>query len=336
MGWILLVALLLVLFWPERGVFIRWRRARRLNSRQVIEDALMHVHHRQHNGRPASIESLSAALGIPTGGILKLVQRMEAQALLVMTGEGLRLTGGGHRWALQVVRAHRLFERYLADETGVPMQEVHGRAHRLEHTVSAAELNKLDADLGHPAFDAHGDPIPNEAGQLQNVSSQSLVDWPVNRAAQIVHVEDEPPEVYAQIVAEGLSPGMIVTPIESDATRLVIESDGMEHVLAPAIAANISVREAPAEDHAPRGRRLSTLTMGERARVVGIDPTCRGLTRRRFLDLGLTPGARVEAVMQSVFRNPAAYRVRNTLIALRRDQADLVWIEDEKRACSAG
>jgi DtxR family Mn-dependent transcriptional regulator len=305
-------------------MYARWRRGQRLRSRQAIEDALTHLHQ-----RPASVETLSNALGMTTADTLSLVSRMAHQGLLTMTGDGMRLTPAGHRWALQVIRAHRLFERYLADETSVPIQEIHARAHRLEHTVTEAQLDKMDADMGHPAFDPQGDPIPNAEGRIQEIESQSLVDWPVDAPAEIVHIEDEPAEVYAQIVAEGLRVGMLVTVLETSSMRIVIETEAAEHILAPVIAANIAVRRAATAAAAPRGIRLTLLGRGVQARIVGLDPACQGLTRRRFLDLGITPGTRIERIMQSAFREPTAYRVRGTLLALRREQSDMIWVDPE-------
>ncbi|MBI4553177.1 MAG: FeoA domain-containing protein [Candidatus Latescibacteria bacterium] len=325
--WIVILVLVLVLLWPDRGLYVRWQRRRRLLSRQAIEDALMHLHQRQHERRLASVESVASMLRIGTNDALGLVQRMEAQGLLTATGDGLRLSPDGYHWALQVVRAHRLFERYLADETEVPMEEIHARAHRLEHTLSVADLDRMDAALGHPAFDPQGDPIPTSTGEIPAMTGCSLVDWETARPAQIVHIEDEPPEVYAQIVAAGLGLGMVVTVVEATSTRLVVEADAVEHVLAPVVAANIWVHEAPQAAPGRPVERLTTLTVGEQGRVTALDPMCQGLTRRRFLDLGITPGVLIEPVMQSAFGEPTAYRVRGALIALRREQSDWIWIE---------
>lgn len=315
------------LFMPQYGLYWRFRRRRWLHSRQAIDDALAHLHQFQHDGRQASVESLSNTLGTSTKYTLILVNRMAQLDLVVMTGQGMRLTAAGHRWALQIIRAHRLFERYLADETSVPREKIHAHAHQLEHTVTEAQVDKMDADMGHPTFDPQGDPIPNAAGDMKEIESQKLVDWPAAKPAQIVHIEDEPPEVYAQIIAEDLHPGMIITIVDMSSVRVVIGTPDAEHVLAPVVAANISVREAPAERIELPGVPLTTLKHGEQGRVVGLSPACQGLTRRRFLDLGLTPGARVERVMQSAFSDPTAYRIRNTLIALRREQSDLIIIE---------
>ncbi|NLC58561.1 MAG: hypothetical protein GX774_17145 [Armatimonadetes bacterium] len=304
-----------------------WQPLRRLPSRVVVEDALMHLHQRQHSGRPASTESLAGALGLPVGRALALVRRMEAQGLLAMSGDGILLSPRGHRWALQVVRAHRLYERYLADETGVPVTEIHRWAHRREHGLTPRELDKLDADLGHPAADPHGDPIPTPAGHLPPEEGRPLVDWPLHTPARIVHIEDEPPEAYAQVAAAGLAPGTLVEVVEATPARLVIEADAAEHILAPVVAATIAVQAAKPRAATPPSRRLSELALGERARVAAITPACQGLTRRRFLDLGITPGVWVEPVMRGAFGEPTAYRVRDTLIALRREQADTILIE---------
>jgi DtxR family Mn-dependent transcriptional regulator len=322
-----LLLLFAFLLWPERGLFFRWRNRRRLDSRETLEDALMHLHQRQHERRTASTESLAHTLSISTQNALKLISRMEAKGLLAASPDGLLLTHEGRRWALQVVRAHRLFERYLADETALPMQELHQHAHRLEHRLSPQELDKLEADLGYPSIDPHGDPIPSAAGVLQAVDSQPLLEWPANSPAQIVHIEDEPPEVLAQILAEGLTPGTVVTLVESTPARLVLEANETEHVLAPVVAANIAVRQAPRPAPTIPRERLTALRVGEKARVLGLEEACQGLTRRRFLDLGITPGVLIEPVMQSSFGEPTAYRVRDTLIALRREQSDMILIQ---------
>lgn len=328
-GWYLvaLIVLLLVLFAPQWGVVTRWKQRRWLHSREAMEDALLHLHQREHEGRLASIESLAGALGVSTRLALMLAERMEEQGLLQAGAGGFSLSPEGHRLAIQVVRAHRLFERYLAYETSVPPHEVHGMAHRLEHTLTPQQLEQLDAYMGHPVIDPHGDPIPSPSGEMPEVEGQSVVEFPLGKPAQIVHVEDEPPYVYAQIVAEGLRPGMVVTVIERSPTRIVLESDSDEHVLAPVVAANITVREAVPEMRAPKGERLGSLEPGEKATVLRIDDTCQGLTRRRFLDLGITPGAEIEVVMRSAFGDPVAYRVRDSLIALRREQADWIWVQ---------
>ena len=80
-----------------------------------------------------------------------------------------------------------------------------------------------------------------------------------------------------------------------------------------------------------KGFPLTILKDGERGRVIGIDTSCQGLDRQRFQDLGITSKANIERVMQGAFNGPAAYRVRNTLIALRQGQANMIRIERVNR-----
>lgn len=324
---IALLLLFALFLWPEQGLYFRWKRRRKFGSRETLEDALMHVHQREGEDRLAGIDSLSSVLGFSTTKTLQLVNKLETQGLFTARGAGLALTAKGRLLALQVIRAHRLFERFLADETAVALVEVHERAGRLDHTLTPEQVDKLDADLGHPQFDPHGDPIPSAAGELPAVEGRSLVEWPPDEPARIIHIEDEPPEVFAQVVAEGLRPGMIVSVLESTPQRIVLLSDTDEHVLAPVVASSISVTDAPEPMAVPPSRRLTALRIGERARVLRIDDACRGLTRRRFLDMGMTSGTYVEPVMRNPFGEPVAYRVRGTLIALRREQSDMIHVE---------
>ncbi|MBC7337014.1 MAG: ferrous iron transport protein A [Clostridia bacterium] len=100
--------------------------------------------------------------------------------------------------------------------------------------------------------------------------------------------------------------------------------------LSPEASANLWVKAAPETESKPWEQPRATLAdlqVGEVGIVKGISPQCRGLQRRRLLDLGFVPGTRVVAELRSPSGDPTAYRVRNTLIALRRDQAQLIDIE---------
>lgn len=161
-----------------------------------------------------------------------------------------------------------------------------------------------------------------------------------DQPVRIVHLEDEPATVYARLVAEGLHPGMIVRLVERDDRRIRFRADGEELVLAPILAENISVVPAPGEDSALREEasgRLSDLKPGQRARVVSVSPSCRGLERRRFMDLGILPGTMIEVERRSPSGDPTAYRVRGATIALRHQQAGYIHVgpaEEPQREAS--
>jgi DtxR family Mn-dependent transcriptional regulator len=150
----------------------------------------------------------------------------------------------------------------------------------------------------------------------------------VGRPGRIVHLEDEPPLAYAQILAEGLRLGQTVWVLESSPERCLLTDGENEFRLAPAVAANVFLEALPAAAQpTPGAIPLSGLRDGHEGEVLEIDSSCQGFTRRRFLDLGLTPGTRVSPELSNAFGDPRAYRIRGTLIALRKDQAALVRVK---------
>jgi DtxR family Mn-dependent transcriptional regulator len=256
---------------------------------------------------------------------------MENRKLIHRTGGGLELTPEGERWAIQIVRAHRLWERYLSDEAGVPLQNVHVAAERAEHKLSAEALEALDAHLGHPLHDPHGDPIPQADGTIEDLQATPLTDWKSAGKAHIVHLEDEPALVFKQIVALGLQPGDQIRILEHQPDFIVIAHGDNEHRLAPVLAANIHVQAAALAPPKPADAiTLAELPDGREASVVAIDPNFRGFARRRLLDLGLTPETSIRPELGNAFGDPRAYRVRGVLIALREEQAKLVWVRPQE------
>lgn len=324
--WILLAAA--AVLWPRIGLWARAQRRRKLHGRWLFEDALKHILACDHRAQIATPESLAGHLGLSQRRVLKLITRMEERGLVQSVAGGLRLTSKGEEWGLHVVRAHRLWERYLADDAGVPIGRLHQAAEKAEHHLTAERLDALDAHLGHPQRDPHGDPIPAADGSVTPLRAVTLTDWPEDRWARIVHIEDEPDVIFQQILAAGLRPGTAVRVLENSPERLIISDGDSEHRLAPVVAANIQVAAvAPEKERPPDTKRLSDLRVGEKAQVIEIDEQTRGFSRRRLLDLGLTPQAVVEVVLDNSFGDPRAFRVRGTMIALRKQQADHVWVK---------
>ena len=319
------------------GLPAKFRNWRKLRERALFEDALKHLLAFEHRGQQGTLESLAGRLGLSQKRLVELIAHMEARGVLHSVGGGLHLSPDGKRWALQVVRAHRLWERYLADEAGVPMEQLHGAAERAEHHLSPERLDALEAQLGHPAHDPHGDPIPGADASLALLVGVPLTDWPLGETAQIVHVEDEPEVILKQILTTGLRPGSIVRVLESGPKGLILSDGEQEHRLAPVLAANIQVADAPKAPERPAGLvRLADLKEGEEAEVVAIDAQYRGYGRRRLLDLGLTPQARVQPELTNAFGDPRAFRVRGSLIVLRKEQAAQVWVRPGSRPSQGG
>lgn len=323
-----LVILLSLFFWPRHGVLARLGKLARLSERVRLEDALKHFYKCEYEKITGSVDSLAGVLQVGRNKAVKLVAQLDARGLLRLGAEGIQLTDSGREYAGRIVRTHRLWETYLADRTGVDPLEWHERAEKLEHKLSPAEVDRIAREMGNPRFDPHGDPIPTATGEVPPATGVALTTLEAGRTATVIHLEDEPSDVYQKLLSSGLAPLARVRLLESGPDLVRFEADGRELTLEPVVAANVTVEPLP-EGEADRTSNLplSDLGQGQRARVVQVLPNLQGHQRRRLLDLGLVPGTVVEVEMGSAFGDPLAYRVRGALIALRRQQAQAILVE---------
>ncbi len=127
---------------------------------------------------------------------------------------------------------------------------------------------------------------------------------------------------------------MFVHLVEVTPQRIRFWANGDEHILAPIVAANLSVVPVPETPtyETPPGKSLSGLHLGEKAQVLSLSPTVRGVERQRLMDLGIIPGTVVESEIRSASGDPTAYRIRGALIALRQEQANLIKVTHLKEA----
>lgn len=310
--------------------FARWRESRlATQGRQHLEDALKHLFDLEYRGSHGTLASLTGALRLPDRVVLDLVARMQDQGLLTARDREFDLTPQGERLALQVIRAHRLLERYFADEARLPLKDVHAAAERGEHLLTPDDADRLSASMGHPVVDPHGDPIPTREGFVPPATGVPATAWPLNQLARVVHLEDEPPISYAQLVAEGIRVGQTMRLIESTPGRMVFTDGLNEFKLAPAVAANIFLAPAPPAEVLTGLIPLAELHTGASGEIISLDDACQGYSRRRLMDLGFTQGARIKAALSTFAGDPRAYEIRGTLVALRRDQSRLVYVRPD-------
>ena len=320
-----------LLFRPQNGLVPRWRKARQITDRVLLEDALKHIQRCERHGDKPSLQSIAGALDISVNQAAKIAEELQSMELIIIENGEFLLTPAGRDYALRIIRAHRLWEEYLAEQTGFDELEWHDQAEKYEHLLSPEEAKDLAQQLGNPVYDPHGDPIPSSTGEFKHHPGKPLTSMDLETPLRIVHIEDEPEEIYAQLVAEGLSPGMFARITEKTPQRLRFWIGDEEHVLAPIVAANISVVPLPEEkiEQVQPGAPLNTLNPGEKGRVVALSPRLRGADRRRMMDLGILPGTMIDVEMTSPSGDPTAYKVRGALIALRKEQAILIQVESE-------
>jgi DtxR family Mn-dependent transcriptional regulator len=322
------VALAAILFWPRSGVVSRFARASRLSERVLLEDALKHVYTCESIGHASTLESIAGQLEISTGRAAGILERLTEGEMVRTDESGTHLTERGRDSALRLVRSHRLWERYLADRTGVPEGEWHAEAERMEHALSIEDADALAARLGHPAWDPHGDPIPTPGGALPDVERLTLAAATPGRTVEVVHLEDEPREIYDALRAHGLGLGARLDVLDRSESAVRVRAQGREWPIASVVARNVSVRYTPKGQSADQPvRTLLDLEPGRAGRVMDISPACRGSQRRRLLDLGVVKGTEIVPELVSAGGDPVAYRIRGALIALRREQAEWIRLE---------
>lgn len=325
----MIIVIVLIFVLPKFGLIARWTRAQRGIKRVLIEDALKHIYDCEYNNITCTIQSIAGTLLISSDDATTLVTRLSSMGLLTANNNGVSLTPDGTSYALRVIRVHRLWERYLADETSVPQTEWHSAAELQEHRLTQEQAEALAAQIGNPHFDPHGDPIPTVSGEIPPKKGSSLPLLNSGEFGVISHIEDEPEAVFAQLSAQGLYVGMHIMVIEKSNDRIRFAADGEEIVLAPVLANNVTVEPLTSEEKkifTPM-ETLASVKIGEEVTILNISKACRGQQRRRLLDLGIVPGTRVRAELLSASGDPTAYNVRGALVALRKQHAQLIFIE---------
>lgn len=239
-------------------------------------------------------------------------------------GDAFVLTPKGTEAALKLIRAHRIYEQYLAEHSGYSPTEWHQRAHRMEHYISEDEQERYVSLLGNPLYDPHGDPIPTDSLEMAPARHTAQSPLP-NTYWRVAHIEDDNLDKFQRILATGLAKDAVLHVLKIDGTSFSFRYEGETFELPTYTLGALDLLPLTADEaHAEwpsETFRLHHLAPHEKARIVGLSPACRGALRRRLLDLGFVRGSKVSVAMESPMHNPVAYVVRGTTIALRHDQA---------------
>jgi len=181
----------------------------------TVEDylkAILREEQRLPSGQLVTMGQIATALDVAPGTVTAMVKALDKRELVRYEPySGVRLTEGGRQMALDVLRRHRLIELFLVETLGLDWSEVHEEAERLEHAMSERLIDRIDALLGHPRVDPHGDPIPDGRGHFLEVEVVSLEQCPPGRLLRIVRVSDQDEAFLRFVERNGLKPGCLVT-----------------------------------------------------------------------------------------------------------------------------
>ncbi len=176
---------------------------------ESVEDYLKAIYQIQEEqqGAPAATTTLAARLGVASASVTGMLKRLASGEPKLVEYEryrGVALTPAGLKTALEIIRHHRLLESYLNRMLGYSWDEVHAEAERLEHVISEEMEERMDAAMGHPLADPHGDPIPDREGRVTVPAYLTLADSPAGQAVEIRRVVDQEPDRLRYLSELGL------------------------------------------------------------------------------------------------------------------------------------
>lgn len=213
---------------------------------QVAEDYLKAIWSAtEWGGPPTTTKALAGRFGTTPATVSDTIKRLTARGLLAHTPyKAIALTPEGERHALQMVRRHRLIETFLVTSLGYAWDEVHDEAESLEHAASDVMIDRIDALLGHPSRDPHGDPIPTREGAIDHPKDALMLSDAAPGSYRVTRVSDADADTLNYFREHGLIPGtaISVTAHDEQTHAVLFSTDAGRHLtLTPPVSAAIIV-----------------------------------------------------------------------------------------------
>ena len=190
---------------------MREMRAQSPDLTVAVQDYLKAIYVLESSGERVTTSALATRMGVSAPSATAMTKRLDELGLVErVPHRGVALTEAGRRGALEVLRHHRLLERYLVDRLGLSLDAVHAEAELLEHALSEELEAKIDEELGFPTHDPHGDPIPDRELRLVHGESRSLLDLEPGARGSVARVPDGDSELLRYLGELGLVPDATV------------------------------------------------------------------------------------------------------------------------------
>jgi len=214
----------------------------------ALEEYLEAIYRLQEGDGAAKTGDLAKRLNVALGTVTNTIESMERQNLVLHEPyKGVRLTSKGRRMALDIIRRHRLSERFLTDILKMEWSRAHDAACKLEHAIVSKDVLKpLDDVLGHPKTCPHGNPIPLESGRIMEGKSELLADLEQGEEGVIAKITDERQDMLQYLATLGLVPGAPVS-IEEKAPfsgPIIVKVMGASYALGKNVASVIWVKRS--------------------------------------------------------------------------------------------
>ena len=164
------------------------------------ENYIKAIYHLQRTHDKVSTTLLSDEMNTRPASVTDMLKKLRAKRIVhYQRYKGFTLTDLGNKTALVIVRKHRLWEYFLVNKLGFEWDKVHSVAEELEHITSSELITRLDNFLGNPAFDPHGDPIPDNKGKIRIIKQVNLSVLPEKKTASVSSVKNQSPEMLEML-----------------------------------------------------------------------------------------------------------------------------------------
>jgi DtxR family Mn-dependent transcriptional regulator len=206
------------------------------------EEYLQSIYWLMEAGLPITGANVARAMQVSAPTVHEMVGRLENDGYITRNEDkSLEFTDTGREHASQIVRRHRLIERFLTDVLGIPWDEVHEEAERLEHAMSPKLEERMLAAIGDAKTCPHGHPI------VEGVREQGvpLADVEVGAKVLVLRFENEAEDLLHYLMAAGLHPGLKGKLAESDDDEVTLESNGSRFSVTRSVAETVAVRADP-------------------------------------------------------------------------------------------
>ena len=208
----------------------------------AVQNYLKAIYALESAGERVTTSALATRMGVSAPSATAMTKRLAELGLVERAPyRGVALTEDGRLGALEVLRHHRLLERYLVDRLGLSLDEVHAQAELLEHALTEELEAKIDAELGFPTHDPHGDPIPDPQLCVTAGRDRTLVDLLPGERASVSRVPDGDPELLRYLAELGLVPGSDVelVALAPFAGPVTVRTETGEHAISLELADRI-------------------------------------------------------------------------------------------------
>jgi DtxR family Mn-dependent transcriptional regulator len=211
------------------------------------ENYLKAIYHLEADSKKGiSTNAIAKRLETKASSVTDMVKKLsEKEVVLYKKYQGVTLTELGKKTAANIVRKHRLWEVFLVERLNFSWDEVHEVAEQLEHIKSPKLINQLDALLGFPKYDPHGDPIPDKEGNVNTVDKILLATLNKNETGVCVGVNDSSSEFLRFLDKKKITLGKKITVLEKEDfdDSLSIEIDGEKLSISKKIANNLYIKK---------------------------------------------------------------------------------------------